>query len=300
MDNILRKEENMKDFKGIFTALLTPFDHNGKINEKILADHIERNINMGVSGFYVNGSTAEVFLLSENERKYLYKLIKDIVGKRSTLIAHIGAIGTLQAIEYGKLVEELEYDAISSVAPFYYPFSFEEIKQHYFTIIDQIQLPMIIYNFPKFSGVSLTTENFSEFLHDDRIIGVKHTSNDFFMLEQLKSNFKDKFIYNGYDEMFLAGLASGADGGIGSTYNIMADKFVKMKSLFEAGNFEEARQIQQNVNQIIAALCKVGVMQGEKAVLTLLGYDFGDARVPFKKLDKEDIEYLAKSILHLL
>lgn len=290
----------MKNFTGLFTALLTPFDANGKISENVLADHIEANIKNGVTGFYVNGSTAEVFLLSEEERKYLYKLVKDIVGNRCTLIAHIGSIGTIQTMEYGKLAEKLGYDAISSVAPFYYNFSFEEIRQHYFMTVENVNLPMIVYNFPKFSGVSLTMENFGEFLHDDRFLGVKHTSNDFFTLEQLKSNFKDKIIYNGFDEMFLAGIAMGADGGIGSTYNFMVDKFIKTKKLFEEGKVIEAQEVQKDVNKIITALCKVGVMQGEKAVLSLLGYDFGDARPPYKKLSKDEISFLEKTVLPLL
>lgn len=290
----------MKEFKGIFTALLTPFGADGKINEEVLARHIENNIKMGVTGFYVNGSTAEVFLLSEEERKYLYKLVKDIVGDRCTLIAHIGCVGTLQTIEYGKLAEELGYDAISSVAPFYYNFSLDEIKQHYFATVDNVNLPMFVYNFPKFSGVSFSTETFGEFLRDDRFLGIKHTSNDFFALEQLKSAYKDKIMYNGYDEMFLAGLSMGADGGIGSTYNIMADKFVKIKELFDAGKIAEAQEIQKVANAIITALCKVGVMQGEKAVLTLLGYDFGDARPPYKKLTDDDISFLKKTVLPLL
>ncbi|MBQ4564212.1 MAG: N-acetylneuraminate lyase [Lachnospiraceae bacterium] len=290
----------MKRFKGIFTALLTPFGADGKINEKVLAEHIEANIKQGVSGFYVNGSTAEVFLLSEEERKYLYRFIKEAVGDRCTLIAHVGSVGTLQTIEYGKLAEKLGYDAISSVAPFYYNFSLEEIKQHYFATVDHVNLPMIVYNFPKFSGVSFSREDFAEFLRDDRFLGIKHTSSDFFVLEQLKTDFPDKVIYNGYDEMFLSGIAMGADGGIGSTYNFMADKFIKIKALFDAGQVSEAQRVQREVNKIIAALCKVGVMQGEKAILTLMGYDFGNARPPYRKLSKEDVEFLERSVLPLL
>lgn len=290
----------MKRLKGIFTALLTPFGADGKINEKVLAEHIEANIKQGVSGFYVNGSTAEVFLLSEEERKYLYRFIKEVVGDRCTLIAHVGSVGTLQTIEYGKLAEKLGYDAISSVAPFYYNFSLEEIKQHYFTTVDHVNLPMIVYNFPKFSGVSFSREDFAEFLRDDRFLGIKHTSSDFFVLEQLKTDFPDKVIYNGYDEMFLSGIAMGADGGIGSTYNFMADKFIKIKALFDAGQVSEAQRVQREVNKIIVALCKVGVMQGEKAILTLMGYDFGNARPPYRKLSKEDVEFLERSVLPLL
>ena len=290
----------MKNFKGIFTALLTPFDDKNKINEKSLEQLIEMNIKKGVDGFYVSGSTAEAFLLTEEERRHLYKLVKDIVGNRCTLIAHIGCVGTLQTIDYGKYVESLGYDAISSVAPFYYKFSFEEIKQHYYMTANNVNLPMIIYNIPSFSGVSLTPANIGEFLCDERFIGVKHTSNDYFAMQQFKAAFPEKVIYNGFDEMFLAGLSMGADGGIGSTYNFMAEKFVKIKQHFDKNKIKQAQSILADVNKIVSALCKVGVFQGEKAVLSLMGIDFGDARPPFSKLSKDDVSFVEKNILPLL
>ena len=66
-------------------------------------------------------------------------------------------------------------------------------------------------------------------MSDDRFVGVKHTSNDYFALEQFKAAFPDKLVYNGYDEMLLAGLSMGADGAIGSTFNFMAEKFIKIR-----------------------------------------------------------------------
>lgn len=290
----------MKNFKGIFPALLTPFDDNGKINEKALEQLIEMNIRKGVDGFYVNGSTAEVFLLTEEERRHIYRLVKDIVGDRCTLIAHIGCVGTLQTIEWGQYAEKLGYDAISAVAPFYYKFSFEEIKNHYYMTVDNVDLPMIIYNFPNFSGVSLTPANIGEFLCDKRFLGVKHTSNDYFAMEQFKSAFPEKVIYNGFDEMFLAGLSMGADGGIGSTYNFMAEKFIKIKEAFENNDIKTAQSIQGDVNKIVTALCKIGVTQGEKAVLTLMGIDFKEARPPFRQLTKEDYKFAESNIIPYL
>lgn len=290
----------MKKFKGIFPALLTPFDDNGKINDRALEQLIEMNIRKGVDGFYVNGSTAEVFLLSEEERRHIYRLVKDIVGDRCTLIAHIGCVGTLQTIEWGQYARELGYDAISAVAPFYYKFSFEEIKNHYYMTVDNVDLPMIIYNFPNFSGVSLTPSNIGEFLCDDRFLGVKHTSNDYFAMEQFKSAFPEKVIYNGFDEMFLAGLSMGADGGIGSTYNFMAEKFIKIRDAFKKNDIKTAQSIQKDVNKIITALCKMGVTQGEKAVLTLMGIDFKDARPPFRQLTKEDYKFAESNIIPYL
>jgi N-acetylneuraminate lyase len=156
---------------------------------------------------------------------------------------------------------------------------------------------MIVYHIPAFSGVNFGVAELSKFLSDDRFIGLKYTSGDFFMLEQCKTAFPNKLVYNGYDEMFLSGLSMGADGAIGSTYNFMADKFVKIKDLFEKGKVEEARAIQQEANRIITTLIKVGVMAGEKEVLNQLGLDFGICRPPFAPLNEEQKAIIAKEII---
>lgn len=287
-------------FSGIFPALLTPFDKNDNINTKALGQLIDMNIKAGVNGFYVAGSTAEVFMLTDGERKQVYETAAEYAGGKVTLIAHIGAISTKQAIEYGKTAKSLGYDAISAISPFYYKFSFEQIKRHYFTIAEAIGLPMIVYNFPNFSGVNLSVAEISQFLEDPGFIGVKHTSNDYYALQSFKTAFPDKVIYNGFDEMFLCGLSMGADGGIGSTYNFMADKFIRMKKKFEHGDTAGALAEQKTVNAVIDALKKVGVMEGEKEVLCQLGIDFGHARAPFSVLNDAQKAIVTKEILPLL
>lgn len=284
-------------FKGIFSALLTPFDKKDCINRAELEKLIDYNLKKGVKGFYVTGSTGEAFLLSYEERKEIMKIVSEKVAGKATLIAQIGSIATKQAIDLAKYAENLGYDAISSVAPYYYKFSFSEIKQYYFDIVNAVSLPMIIYNFPAFSGVNLTVDNLKEFLQDDRFIGVKHTSNDYFALERFVSAYPDKLFYNGYDEMALAGLSMGADGAIGSTFNFMAEKFVVLQSLIEKGDLQKAQTLQSEINGIVEILCKVGVMQGEKEVLNQLGFDFGDCRAPFKKLSKEEKELIKEKIM---
>lgn len=283
-------------FKGIFPALLTPFDSKGAVNVDALTALIKWNMEKGVDGFYVGGSTAEAFLLSDEERELVYRTAAKAVDGKVTLIAHVGCISTEQAIRFGKIAKELGYDAISAIAPFYYKFSFEQIKKHYFDIVNAVDMPMIIYNFPNFSGVNLSVEQVAEFFCDDRFIGIKHTSNDFFALEQFKSRFPDKLVYNGFDEMLLSGLSMGADGGIGSTYNFMADKYISICKLFKEGKFDAALAIQRECNRIIKALCKVGVMEGEKEVLCQLGFDFGYARAPFSQLNDEHKQFLKESI----
>ena len=287
-------------FKGIFPALLTPFDGQDRVDTEVLGRLVDYNLQKGVDGFYVAGSTAEVFLLDAKERLAVMEAVSSRAGGKCTLIAHIGCISTKQAIEYAREAKEMGYDAISSVAPFYYKFSFEEIRRYYFDIVDAVDLPMLIYNFPAFSGVNLTTDNIREFLADDRFLGVKHTSSDFYALEQFKAGFPDKVVYNGYDEMFLAGLSMGADGGIGSTFNFMAEKYMEIRRLFQENDMSAAQALQREVNTILRALVEVGVMQGEKAIMEGLGFPLGQARSPFAPLSGAQKEKLLRLALPTL
>ena len=286
-------------YNGIFTALLTPFNEAGEVNEGELIKLIKFNLDMGVRGFYVCGSTGESFLLSKEERMKIMEIVKR-EAKGSTLIAHIGSLDERDACEMARHAKALGYDAISSVAPFYFKFSPAEIKGYYERLADAGELPMLVYHIPALSGVSLSQDSMSAFLRDPRFLGIKYTSNDFFTLERLKAEYPDKLFFNGYDEMLLSGLAMGADGAIGSTYNFMADKFVKIYSLFSEGKLDEARKIQNEANKIITILCKIGVMQAEKEILCQLGFDFGCCRRPFLPVSDADKKLIAEEILPLL
>ena len=286
--------------RGISPALLTPFDANGNVNTNALEKLVEYNLNKGVAGFYVGGSTAEAFLLTERERNLVYEVVAKTTNGRGKLFAHVGCISTDQAVSFAKTAEKCGYDAISAIAPFYYKFSFTQIKKYYYDIVDSTDLPMIIYNFPNFSGVNLSAEQVAEFFCDPRFIGIKHTSNDYFALEQFKANFPEHTVFNGFDEMLLAGLSMGADGGIGSTYNFMAEKFVDIMDAFDKGDIQRAQNIQAEANRIIKALCKVGVMEAEKEVLNQLGFDFGNARAPFSILTDEQKAFIRENITETL
>ncbi len=290
----------MKDFKGIYPALLTPFDENDKINEKSLEKLIEMNIKKGVNGFYVGGSTGEAFLLSADERKYVYKLVADITKGRANLIAHIGSIGTKLSLDLAQYAESVGYDAVSSIPPFYYAFSYDEIKDYYFDLAKGTSIPMLIYFFPGFTNAKLGTDNMSDFLESDRFLGVKYTSNDFFGLERIKAKYPNKVVYNGFDEMLLSGLSMGADGGIGSTYNFCAEKYIEMYKCFNEGNLARCQELQKEVNEIIDVLAKIGVFAGEKEILTMMGIDFGKPRAPFKGITDDERALLRSKVEYLL
>jgi len=284
----------MNNLKGIFPALLTPFDRQDKINEPVLRQIVKLGITQKADGFYVGGSTAETFLLTIDERKLILEIVIDELHGKLPVIAHIGCISTSQAIDLAKHAQSCGVDAISSVAPFYYQFSFDEIKNYYLDIMDSCSLPMIIYYIPGFSGINLNSEQIGELISDKRVAGFKFTSSDYYTMERIKNLRSDLIIYNGFDEMFLAGLCMGADGGIGSTYNFMADRFVRILELYKKGDMSAALDEQKKANNIIQALIKVGVIPGEKALLELMGIPAGVCRKPFKQISPEEREYLFK------
>ncbi len=280
--------ENMRGFHGIYPALLTPFTHEGKVNESALTQLVEMNLKKEVDGFYVCGSTGEAFMLEDEMRRHILEHVIDVNAGRAKIIAHIGTISQDRAVRLARHAEQAGADAVSSIPPFYYGFDFESIRQYYFAIADAVNIPVLIYNFPANTGVKLTLDNVSVFLKDPRFLGIKHTSSDFYMLEQMKAIREDVVIFNGYDEMFLSGLAAGADGGIGSTYNFMAEKFKKIEILFRQGEIKKAQEIQHQANNIIRALIQVGVMPGEKAILEKMGIPMGPCLKPFRALTDEE------------
>jgi N-acetylneuraminate lyase len=154
---------------------------------------------------------------------------------------------------------------------------------------------MVVYNFPGGSGVTFTADYAAEMFKDERYMGIKHTSADLYTLHQFKQKIdRPVTIFNGFDEMCIGGLAMGADGAIGSTYNFMGDKFIKIFEAFNAGDMATAQAIQTEANEIIAEMIKYTVLPCEKAIMTHLGIDCGPCRRPFLPLTKEANEAMAR------
>lgn len=279
----------MKPLAGLFAALLTPFDEEGKINEQALRQLTAKNIEKGISGFYVCGSTAEAFLLSFEERKRILETVLDETAGKVKVICHIGAISTDFSIKLGHHAQETGADAVSSIPPFYYKFSVDELIGYYTDIADSIQLPLIPYNFPGLSGVSLTSEMMSRLREHKNIIGVKFTSNDLYQLEGMKNDDPDLLIYNGLDEIFLAGLSMGADGAIGSTFNFMPEKYINIQKAYKQGDMRKAAELQTDANEVIRVLLKTGkLLNAQKYVLEKQHIQSGMCRRPFLPLTEDD------------
>ena len=285
---------------GIFSALVTPFHTDGRLKDDVVPELVDFELAQGIDGFYVGGSTGEAFLQSNAERAHYLRFVAEAARGRCTLIAHIGNVGTRDAIELGAAAAEAGYNAISAIPPFYYDFSREELVAHYRTLADAIDVPLVIYNFAGRSG-RLTAADIHDLLEYPRVAGVKHTSQDLFQLERFKRLYPNAVVYNGFDEMCLGGLSMGADGAIGTTFNFMGDLFVEMRMAHAEKRMDDALALQVRANRVIDVLIEVGVFPGTKALLKLLGYDCGECRAPFRKLDAEGwkkIEHCLRYVLN--
>lgn len=269
------------DMKGIYSALLVSFDENGKINETGLREIIRHNIDkMKIDGLYVGGSTGENFMLSTDEKKEIFRIAKDEAKNSINLIAQVGSINVYESIELAKFVTDLGYNAISAVTPFYYKFSFNEIKDYYYTIINSVENRLIIYSIPFLTGVDMSVEQFGELFENEKIIGVKFTAADFYLLERLRKAYPEHLIFAGFDEMMLPATVLGVDGAIGSTFNVNGIRARQIFELAKQGKIQEALQIQHITNDLISAILSNGLYPTIKELLELQGVHAGYCHKP--------------------
>lgn len=283
----------MKNLKGIFSALLVSFNADGSINEKGLRQIVRYNIDkMKVDGLYVGGSTGENFMLSTEEKKEIFRIAKDEAKDDIALIAQVGSVNLHEAIELGKYATELGYDSLSAVTPFYYKFSFPEIKHYYDSIIEATGNYMIVYSIPFLTGVNIGVEQFGELYKNPKVLGVKFTAGDFYLLERLKKAYPNHLIWAGFDEMMLPAASLGVDGAIGSTFNVNGIRARQIFELTQAGKLKEALEIQHVTNDLIEGILSNGLYLTIKELLKLDGVEAGFCREPMtKELTPEKIAF---------
>ena len=287
-----------KKIGGIYSALLTSFDKNGDINEKGIRQLVRHNIDVcKVDGLYVGGSTGENFLLSTAEKEQIFKIVKDEAKDQCQLIAQVGSLNIKESVELAKLATDLGYDSLSAVTPFYYKFSFNEIKDYYNTITKDVDNQMVVYFIPFLTGVNISVDQFKELFENEKITGVKFTAGDFYLLERFRKAFPDKVLFAGFDEMMLPATVIGVDGAIGSTFNLNG---VRAREIFESarsGNIAKALEVQHVTNDFISDVLANGLYGTLKIGLQEAGVEAGYCRKPMGDYSDEMIAR-AKEIYH--
>lgn len=283
---------SVSQIKGVIPAMLTPFNEKEELDLNRTRALTAKLLNEGVNGLYLTGSTGEGFLCTADERKLFVETVLEEVRGKIPVIVHVGAISTKVSEELARHAASVGADAVSSVPPIYWKFQDDEIIAYYADLAQAAGIPMIVYNIALAGLVSF--DMIKRLGKLDGVSGIKYTSATLYDVFRIKEELgKDFAVYSGSDELAVSGLAFGADGIIGSTYNVLAPVFLKLWDLMRRNDVEAARKLQQKANRIIFTMLKHNLMPSLKAVLTLGGQaDGGFCRRPFSHLSAEQIKAL--------
>lgn len=276
----------------IYAAMLTPMDDDAGISLRAIEPLTDFIFSKGVDGLYVGGSTGEAMLMSRDERGEVLRATADVARGRGALIGHVGAASTHDAVALARTVADAGYDAVAAVPPFYYKFSFEEIADYYRAIADASGLPLMVYNIPSLTGVTLDTAQLIELLTLPGVGGIKYTASDLFEFTRLRNAAQGRKCFFGSDEMFVAACATGTDGGIGSTYNLIGDVYVGIREAVNCGDLDRARALQARSHSLIEILFQTGVVEGLKYAMGRIGVPVGPSRRPFRPAPKQALALL--------
>ena len=252
-------------------------------------------INKGVNGLYVGGSSGECIYLSIEERKQILECVMEETGGEITIIAHVACNNTADSMELARHAEALGVDAIAAIPPIYFKLPEHSIAKYWNDISSAApNTDFIIYNIPQLAGVSLTPSLLKEMLKNPKVIGLKNSSMPTMDIQVFKLIGGDNFVvFNGPDEQLAAGITMGAVGGIGGTYGVMPELYLKIFNLTNEGKIEKARTLQAYANEIIIDLCslKANMYAVIKEIIRLRdGLDLGGVRAPLSNISPEDSE----------
>ncbi|NQU25367.1 MAG: dihydrodipicolinate synthase family protein, partial [Candidatus Nealsonbacteria bacterium] len=283
--------------QGLVAAGFTPMKADGAVNPDRIPEVVEFLVGQPVDGIYVCGSTGEGPLLSTDERMAVAGAYVAAAAGRLPVVVQVGHSSLAEAQTLAAHAEQIGADAISAVAPYYFkPGSGDVLLD----CLDEItsaapKLPFYYYHVPAISGVDLDVIELLRQVPErvPSLVGVKYTAPTLDEMQQLIEYHGHRFdILHGRDEMLLAGLAVGAVGAIGSTYNFAAPLYRHLISAFEAGDLEQARQYQLLAVVMIRAVLECGGQAALKAAMSLVGPDCGPVRLPLVSLTAEQIAQL--------
>ncbi|MCP4092709.1 MAG: dihydrodipicolinate synthetase [Planctomycetes bacterium] len=286
---------------GLVAATFSPMHVDGSLNLAAVPQLVDFVLSQGADGIFLNGSTGESSSLTTEERMAITDAYVEATGARAPIAVHVGHNSLADARTLAAHAAKANVHAIAVAPPSYFkPAGVNEVVDCLSEIADAApDTPLYYYHIPALTGVSISALElleradqklpsfvgikFSHFMMDDLIRCVNH--------EQGKYN-----ILFGSDEMCLAGLAMGAAGAVGSTYNFLGPFFQKMMSALAEGDVEAARSHQLKATRIIHAILAHGGLNAIKATMNLVGVDCGPTRLPLVNLAGREVKALQESL----
>lgn len=258
-------------FCGIYPALLTPLDSAYNLRPEVAQLLMQRLLSVGANGVYIAGSTGEGMHLTMDTRRALVEALMPSLPEGKQLIVHVGTPAVDDAIRLAEHAAQHGAHAISSLPP---AGDGNKVRTYYETLARNSALPLIVYYFPKATPTAFTDpQELLDICDLPNVFGVKFTDFNFYLLQRLVK--RGKMVFNGYDEALAAGLLMGAQGGIGSTYNIMPEVYMEIYRTAQAGDWETARLWQSRANDILSILLRYPFFPSLRAIVGQKGFDCG-------------------------
>jgi 4-hydroxy-tetrahydrodipicolinate synthase len=285
--------------RGVFSAMITPFDKNENVDEKAMETLINWSIGKGVNGVFVVSSTGESWALSFDEKVRLFQLAVAVVKKRVPMIAGVGVPSTREAIRLAEAAQAAGADYLCAVPPSFVRPTQDELIAHYTALAQATNIPLLLYNIPTLAGNVLGTpavrtlaERFPQ-----KITGIKDSSGDLTLLNDLLLQRRPDFsVVTGIDTLVLPGLLAGSQGAILGSANVCPELVLEIVHLFDAGRLSEAWAVQNRLTRFWLAMSLGSFPAPVKAAVELLGLPAGAPRRPIALLDSERREALRREL----
>lgn len=271
-------------FKGVASAVPTPFDENG-VNIKVFTDFLKFQIENNIDAIVVCGTTGESSTMTELEKITAIKCAVETSNGKVPVIAGTGSNNTKQAIHMSKVAQKLGVDAVLLVTPYYNNTTQLGLIAHYTAIAESIDIPIIIYNVPSRTGINISPETCLELSKIDNIVAIKEASGNISQVADIAHLCgNDLTIYSGNDDQVIPICSLGGVGVISVLSNIKPKLVHDMVLDFLNGNIEESKNKQLSVLPLVHNLFSEVNPIPVKSALNLLGFDFGVPRLPLIEL----------------
>ncbi|MCM3542772.1 4-hydroxy-tetrahydrodipicolinate synthase [Priestia megaterium] len=287
----------MIDFGKVATAMVTPFDHKGNIDFEKTTQLINYLISNGSDALVIAGTTGESPTLSTEEKLALFRHSVKVVDGRVPVVAGTGSNNTYASIELTKKAEEIGVDAIMIVAPYYNKPNQEGLYQHFKTIVESTELPVMLYNIPGRSVINMSVDTIVRLAELPNVVALKDASGDLDAMTAIIAQTSDDFaLYSGDDGLTLPVLAIGGTGIISVASHIIGNEMQEMVKLYESGNPKEAAKIHQRIVPVMKSLFAAPSPTPVKTALQLKGLDVGSVRLPLVPLTEEERQTLVSTL----
>ena len=285
-------------FRGVATALVTPFS-GGEIDFSALGGLIDRQIEAGVDGLVIGGTTAEAATLSDEERYRLFDYAAERACGRVKLIFGTGTNDTRVAIRHSQYAARVGCDGLLLVTPYYNKGTELGIEQHYISVANSTDLPIILYNVPSRTGVNLSLSLIKRLCEHPKIVAIKEASDSADRLTHLAAMGEGLTLYAGNDSQIFTTLALGGGGVISVVSNLVPSVCRDLCRSFDLGDIKRAREIQLSLLPLISAMFLETNPSPVKYALSLMGLCSPDLRLPLSEpteATKEQIKRLISSL----